>query len=58
MSQKTQEEDIEGFAEPFCACGRRWADCDGSRTKCVRNQKSRGLYIRTSEGAVLIRSGI
>lgn len=25
-----------GLGEPFCACGRRWADCDGSRTDCSR----------------------
>lgn len=22
--------------EPFCACGRRWSDCDGSRVKCPK----------------------
>jgi hypothetical protein len=27
--------DIElHLGEPFCACGRRWSDCDGSRARC------------------------
>ncbi|MGL4257956.1 MAG: hypothetical protein ACRCSL_16605 [Microbacterium sp.] len=24
----------EHLGEPFCACGRRWSDCDGSRARC------------------------
>lgn len=24
------------LGEPFCACGRRWSDCDGSRLRCHR----------------------
>jgi hypothetical protein len=24
-----------GLGEPFCACGRRSSDCDGSRRGCV-----------------------
>lgn len=27
---------IQGIQEPFCACGRRWSDCDGSRATCHR----------------------
>lgn len=27
---------VTSQAEPFCACGRRWSDCDGSRAKCHR----------------------
>lgn len=30
-----------GMGEPFCACGRRWSDCDGSRAKCHRNAGGR-----------------
>lgn len=34
-------EKIDGatHGEPFCACGRRWADCDGSRLKCHKRSK-------------------
>lgn len=32
--EKALKEYAEGLAQPFCACGRRWADCDGSRAKC------------------------
>lgn len=31
------EASVEGFGEPFCACGRRHSDCDGSRRNCHRN---------------------
>lgn len=27
---------VEGLGEPYCACGRRWSDCDGSRRGCHR----------------------
>lgn len=28
------EPEAVGFAEPFCACGRRWSQCDRSRLGC------------------------
>jgi hypothetical protein len=29
---------LAGHGEPFCACGRRWSDCDGSRRGCNRKR--------------------
>lgn len=28
----------EGLAEPFCACGRRYSQCDGSRAGCHKKR--------------------
>jgi hypothetical protein len=28
------EREMDDMALPFCACGRRWSDCDGSRKGC------------------------
>jgi len=49
--EKALKEYAEGLAQPFCACGRRWADCDGSRAKCRprplrRNGPDRYLLVR------------
>lgn len=33
-----EADEAQGYEEPFCACGRRWSDCDGSRTNCHRYQ--------------------
>jgi hypothetical protein len=32
-TERITPEDI-GCAEPFCFCGRRWSQCDGSRRGC------------------------
>ncbi len=37
----TDEQITTGESEPFCACGRRWSDCDASRAKCHRNSEAR-----------------
>lgn len=34
----------DGLAEPFCACGRRWSQCDGSRRFCGKRYTSRSGY--------------
>ena len=45
--EKALKEYAEGLAQPFCACGRRWADCDGSRAKCrPRPLRRNGLYLK------------
>ena len=36
------ERQVRGIEEPFCACGRRWSDCDGSRAKCHKRQQAAG----------------
>lgn len=33
-SFKKEEKYAEGVNEPFCACGRRYPECDGSRRNC------------------------
>ena len=40
-AMRRAEEIAEGLGEPFCACGRRWSECDGSRSGC----QSRGMKV-------------
>lgn len=35
-ARKALEDQADGISEPFCACGRRWSQCDGSRLGCRR----------------------
>jgi len=37
-AQHTPVEFADGALEPFCACGRRWGECDGSRVGCKKRR--------------------
>lgn len=38
---RTLEECVREDALPFCACGRTWTDCDGSRARCATREDAR-----------------
>lgn len=36
-------ERVEDLALPFCACGRLWSECDGSRAACQGRNRPRTM---------------
>ena len=42
---RAHEQFATGVNEPFCACGRRWSRCDGSRASCGKNRGNRAVPV-------------
>lgn len=55
-----ERDDERAWEEPFCACGRRMSECDGSRKACWKNQGSwrRGNPVGDTMPAKYRREGL
>lgn len=52
MTGREREAFADGLGEPFCACGRRWSQCDRSRVACGRPQSPPTAPVAAPAGAL------